>query len=205
MQPPLRSFRSYMGQIIPKKIVDHCYLQVQWLRLSIQQMGPWITEGPTSEVAGSPKERLQALYRTRARRVAEAEAQSRALERRGEGEGERGLGTRSAPRGWVRTRSDSIPYSLRTKLAPPRWGSGRDIPLIRPRTATSRTPGRGRADTGSSRDVGNARSRTQARDRVRPPGIPVWKREAGRGGGKPYPMHDVDSPRQDLAERLAGC
>uniref|UniRef100_A0A8C5ZZP5 Coiled-coil domain containing 17 n=1 Tax=Marmota marmota marmota TaxID=9994 RepID=A0A8C5ZZP5_MARMA len=37
----------------------------------------------TEEVAGSPNERLQALYRTRARRVAETEAQSRALERRG--------------------------------------------------------------------------------------------------------------------------
>ncbi|XP_048671424.1 coiled-coil domain-containing protein 17 isoform X3 [Marmota marmota marmota] len=57
--------------------------EVQWLRLSLQKMGPWMTEGPTSEVAGSPNERLQALYRTRARRVAETEAQSRALERRG--------------------------------------------------------------------------------------------------------------------------
>uniref|UniRef100_A0A8C9QQH2 Coiled-coil domain containing 17 n=1 Tax=Spermophilus dauricus TaxID=99837 RepID=A0A8C9QQH2_SPEDA len=56
---------------------------VQWLRLSLQKMGPWMTEGPTSEVAGSPNERLQALYRTRARRVAETQAQSRALERRG--------------------------------------------------------------------------------------------------------------------------
>uniref|UniRef100_I3N9X2 Coiled-coil domain containing 17 n=1 Tax=Ictidomys tridecemlineatus TaxID=43179 RepID=I3N9X2_ICTTR len=38
----------------------------------------------TEEVAaGSPNERLQALYRTRARRVAETQAQSRALERRG--------------------------------------------------------------------------------------------------------------------------
>ncbi|XP_077647405.1 coiled-coil domain-containing protein 17 isoform X1 [Urocitellus parryii] len=57
--------------------------EVQWLRLSLQKMGPWMTEGPTSEVAGSPNERLQALYRTRARRVAETQAQSRALERRG--------------------------------------------------------------------------------------------------------------------------
>ncbi|KAG3283039.1 coiled-coil domain containing 17 [Ictidomys tridecemlineatus] len=58
--------------------------EVQWLRLSLQKMGPWKTEGPTSEVAaGSPNERLQALYRTRARRVAETQAQSRALERRG--------------------------------------------------------------------------------------------------------------------------
>ncbi|XP_046325145.1 coiled-coil domain-containing protein 17 isoform X3 [Marmota monax] len=60
-----------------------CSKKVQWLRLSLQKMGPWMTEGPTSEVAGSPNERLQALYRTRARRVAETEAQSRALERRG--------------------------------------------------------------------------------------------------------------------------
>uniref|UniRef100_A0A8C9QHC9 Coiled-coil domain containing 17 n=1 Tax=Spermophilus dauricus TaxID=99837 RepID=A0A8C9QHC9_SPEDA len=43
------------------------------------------TESPGTAVAGSPNERLQALYRTRARRVAETQAQSRALERRGNG------------------------------------------------------------------------------------------------------------------------
>nr|BAB71539.1 unnamed protein product [Homo sapiens] len=74
---------------------------VQWLRLSLQEMRPWITEvprvfagpwtrsearpqSPMSEAVGSPSERLRALFRTRARRVAEMEAQSRALQLRGE-------------------------------------------------------------------------------------------------------------------------
>ncbi|XP_047394666.1 coiled-coil domain-containing protein 17 isoform X2 [Sciurus carolinensis] len=67
-----------------KSALNRLTEEVQWLRLSIQKMGPWITEGPTSEVAGSPRERLRALYRTRARRVAETEAQSRTLELRGQ-------------------------------------------------------------------------------------------------------------------------
>ncbi|XP_008573115.1 PREDICTED: coiled-coil domain-containing protein 17 [Galeopterus variegatus] len=73
------------------EVADHCYLQVRWLRLSLQEMRPWITQGsaappqPTAcQAAGSPGERLRALHRTRSRRVAETEAQSRALERCGE-------------------------------------------------------------------------------------------------------------------------
>lgn len=83
-------------------------LQMQRLRLYLLEMrppitevpseseGPWRrsaapTQGPTSETAGSPGERLQTLYRTHARRVAETEAQSRALKLRGEGE-EKGWG-----------------------------------------------------------------------------------------------------------------
>uniref|UniRef100_A0A0D9S7F6 Coiled-coil domain containing 17 n=1 Tax=Chlorocebus sabaeus TaxID=60711 RepID=A0A0D9S7F6_CHLSB len=75
--------------------------EVQWLRLSLQEMRPWITEvprvlagswtrsearpqSPMSEAVGSPSERLRALFRTRARRVAETEAQSWALQRRGQ-------------------------------------------------------------------------------------------------------------------------
>uniref|UniRef100_A0A2K5PPB9 Coiled-coil domain containing 17 n=1 Tax=Cebus imitator TaxID=2715852 RepID=A0A2K5PPB9_CEBIM len=75
--------------------------EVQWLRLSVQEMWPWMTEvprasarpwtrseaqpqSPLSEAMGSPSERLRALLRTRARRVVETEAQSRALQRRGE-------------------------------------------------------------------------------------------------------------------------
>ncbi|XP_077929358.1 coiled-coil domain-containing protein 17 isoform X1 [Halichoerus grypus] len=75
--------------------------EVQRLRLSLQEMRPWITEvsrglegprsqtevqtqGPTPEVAGSPGERLRALQGTHAKRVAETESQSRALERRSE-------------------------------------------------------------------------------------------------------------------------
>nr|XP_054368864.1 coiled-coil domain-containing protein 17 [Mirounga angustirostris] len=77
------------------------YLQVQRLRLYLQEMRPWITkvsrglegprsqtevqtQGPTPEVAGSPGERLRALQGTHAKRVAETESQSRALERRSE-------------------------------------------------------------------------------------------------------------------------
>lgn len=47
------------------------------------------TQGPNSESAGSPSERLRALHLTHIRRVAETKAQSRALELRGEGEGKR--------------------------------------------------------------------------------------------------------------------
>ncbi|XP_014651977.1 PREDICTED: coiled-coil domain-containing protein 17 [Ceratotherium simum simum] len=75
--------------------------EVLRLRLYLQEMrpkitevprgseGPWRrseapTQGPTSEAAGSPGERLRALHGTHARRVAETEAQSRALARRDE-------------------------------------------------------------------------------------------------------------------------
>ncbi|XP_019486472.1 PREDICTED: coiled-coil domain-containing protein 17 isoform X2 [Hipposideros armiger] len=68
--------------------------EVQRLRLYLLEMQPRITEVPrgseaptrglTSEVAGSPGERLRTLHRTHAKRVAETEAQSRALELRGE-------------------------------------------------------------------------------------------------------------------------
>ncbi|KAM5248605.1 LOW QUALITY PROTEIN: coiled-coil domain-containing protein 17 [Ctenodactylus gundi] len=53
-------------------------------RLSEKEMQPGMKVGPASVATGSPGERLQALHRTRARRVAETEAQSRALEQRGE-------------------------------------------------------------------------------------------------------------------------
>nr|XP_012631481.1 coiled-coil domain-containing protein 17 isoform X5 [Microcebus murinus] len=174
--------RSYLEHT---EIADHCYLQVQRLRLSLQEMRPWITEapwgsaalwrrseeppqGPTCEAAAAPGERLRALQATRARRVAETEAQSRALERRGQGEG--GLRTCPAPRPLARvarTRSDSAPHSLRTEPVPPRCSSdaGRDIPPIRLGAGASRTPGRGGTDTGSSRGVRGARSRATARAR----------------------------------------
>ncbi|XP_068395877.1 coiled-coil domain-containing protein 17 isoform X1 [Eschrichtius robustus] len=80
-----------------KRLTD----EVQRLRLYLQEMrpsitevpsgsqGPWRrseapTQGPNYEAAGSPGERLRALHRTRARRLAETKAQSCALERRGE-------------------------------------------------------------------------------------------------------------------------
>ncbi|XP_007977133.2 coiled-coil domain-containing protein 17 isoform X2 [Chlorocebus sabaeus] len=86
-------------------------------------MRPWITEvprvlagswtrsearpqSPMSEAVGSPSERLRALFRTRARRVAETEAQSWALQRRGQGEGDGGRGPRT-----------SSALTLRLKLA----------------------------------------------------------------------------------------
>ncbi|XP_020952389.1 coiled-coil domain-containing protein 17 isoform X2 [Sus scrofa] len=70
--------------------------EVQRLRLHLQEMRPWITEvprapgpwrrseAPAAEAAGSPGERLRALHRTHARRVAETEAQGRALEQLGQ-------------------------------------------------------------------------------------------------------------------------
>ncbi|XP_024601898.1 coiled-coil domain-containing protein 17-like isoform X2 [Neophocaena asiaeorientalis asiaeorientalis] len=80
-----------------KRLTD----EVQRLRLYLQEMrpsitevprgsqGPWRrseapTQGPSYETAGSPGERLRALHRTHARRLAETKAQSCALERRGE-------------------------------------------------------------------------------------------------------------------------
>ncbi|XP_073936363.1 coiled-coil domain-containing protein 17 isoform X3 [Castor canadensis] len=63
---------------------DHYYLQVHWLRLSLQDVRPWVTEGRTPEASGSPEERLRVLQGTRARRMAESEIRGRALERRGE-------------------------------------------------------------------------------------------------------------------------
>ncbi|XP_070116155.1 coiled-coil domain-containing protein 17 isoform X5 [Equus caballus] len=78
----------------PLEMAGYHYFQVQGLRLYLQEMRPKITEvpgrsegptqGPSSEAAGSPGERLRALHGSHARRVAETEAQSRALERRGE-------------------------------------------------------------------------------------------------------------------------
>lgn len=85
----------------------NCYLQVQRLRLCLQEMRPWITEIPRgpqgpwrrseattqsahSKAAGSLGERLLALHWTHARRVAETAAQSWALEQRSEGEGTEG-------------------------------------------------------------------------------------------------------------------
>ncbi|XP_027629738.1 coiled-coil domain-containing protein 17 isoform X6 [Tupaia chinensis] len=88
------------GQESSKSALKRLTEEVQCLRLSLQEMrtritedprgsGPWthseaLHQGSVSEAAGSPSERLRALHRTRARRVAETEAQSRALERRGE-------------------------------------------------------------------------------------------------------------------------
>ncbi|XP_012667928.1 coiled-coil domain-containing protein 17 [Otolemur garnettii] len=85
----------------PSAVTEPQGAVVQWLPLSLQKKRPWRTEvsrgsaglwrpseappqGPTSEAAKSPSERLRALQATRARRVAETEAQSRALERRSE-------------------------------------------------------------------------------------------------------------------------
>ncbi|XP_051713789.2 coiled-coil domain-containing protein 17 isoform X10 [Oryctolagus cuniculus] len=105
-QPPGPAVMSQEPQGLSEKEASQSALwrlteEVQWLRLSLQKMRPWITEvpresagllgrseagsqDPSNEACGSPGERLRALHRTRARRVAETEAQRRALERRGE-------------------------------------------------------------------------------------------------------------------------
>lgn len=112
-----QTYSSCMNQVNPtprSDIASYCYLQVQRLRLCLQEMHPRITEiprgsegpsrrseeptqGPSSEAAGSPGERLGKLHGTHARRVAEMEAQSRALELRSEGEGWGELGTHPVP------------------------------------------------------------------------------------------------------------
>ncbi|XP_066125429.1 coiled-coil domain-containing protein 17 isoform X3 [Saccopteryx bilineata] len=87
--------------IQPSKATEPQGSTVQGLRLYLQEMQPWVTviprgsavprerseaptQGPTSETARSPGERLRVLRRTHARRLVETEAQSRALELCGE-------------------------------------------------------------------------------------------------------------------------
>lgn len=149
--------------------------QVQWLRLSLQKMRPRITgvpresagllgrseagpQDPSNEAFGSPGERLRALHRTRARRVAETEAQRRALERRGEGEGARDR-LRPSAYGYS-DRFLTRLLSLRTEPAPPRYSPEprRDVPSNRSGAGAPRTPVRGGADAGNSRDAGCAPS-----------------------------------------------
>uniref|UniRef100_A0A2K5ELH0 Coiled-coil domain containing 17 n=1 Tax=Aotus nancymaae TaxID=37293 RepID=A0A2K5ELH0_AOTNA len=96
-----QELQGHPDQQTSKSALKSLAEEVQCLRLSLQEMWPWITEvprvsaqpwthseawpqGPLSEAVGSPSERLRALLRTRARRVAETEAQIRALQRRGE-------------------------------------------------------------------------------------------------------------------------
>ncbi|KAI4580554.1 hypothetical protein MJT46_019323, partial [Ovis ammon polii x Ovis aries] len=88
-------------RLLPTEAAGNCYLQVQRLRLYLQEMRPWVTKIPRgpqgpwrrseataqsahSKAAGSLGERLLALHWTHARRVAETAAQSWALEQRGE-------------------------------------------------------------------------------------------------------------------------
>lgn len=73
---------------------DHRSLfpQVQCLRLSLQEMQPYVINSPLWEAAGSPCKRLQALYATHARRKAQTEAWGRTLEQRSAGEGGRSQG-----------------------------------------------------------------------------------------------------------------
>ncbi|XP_037058742.1 coiled-coil domain-containing protein 17 isoform X2 [Peromyscus leucopus] len=93
--------------------------EVQLLRLSLREKSPWATEGPTSQAAGSPGERLRALQGIRAKRVAETEAQSRALERRGEELKRRLLGV-AGPRAGL-----SAPFGLERQLRELRAEAGR--------------------------------------------------------------------------------
>lgn len=161
------------------------------------------TQGPSSEAAGSPGERLRKLQRTHARRVAEMDAQSRALELRSEGEGKGGgwgeLGTHLVPRPLARGCSHPFSHGplFRTEPVPPRFGRspGRFITPVKPGAGASRTPDRGWAYKGSSRDVRDAHSAATARGRVRPGARDP--REAGsRCGGK---AAHVNSGRGGLA------
>ncbi|EGV94589.1 Coiled-coil domain-containing protein 17 [Cricetulus griseus] len=93
--------------------------KVQLLRLSLQEMRLWATEGLTSQTTGSPSERLQALQGTRAKRVAETEAHSRALERRSQDLKRRLLGV-AGLRGGL-----SAPFGLERELRELRAEAGR--------------------------------------------------------------------------------
>ncbi|XP_066228252.1 coiled-coil domain-containing protein 17 isoform X4 [Saccopteryx leptura] len=93
--------QGFPDQEASKSALRRLTEEVQGLRLYLQEMQPWVTaiprgsavprersevptQGPTSETARSPGERLRALRRTHARRLVETEAQSRALELCGE-------------------------------------------------------------------------------------------------------------------------
>lgn len=148
------------------------------LRLSLQEMRLWATEGLTSQTTGSPSERLQALQGTRAKRVAETEAHSRALERRSQGEREGG--TDAGPSRCARTHANSAPVSLRSKTASPgRSGTqGRIICPIRPGARAPRTQGRGRPHAGRSANAGSLLLGAPATVKVRL----LWSLEGARVG-----------------------
>ncbi|XP_066125428.1 coiled-coil domain-containing protein 17 isoform X2 [Saccopteryx bilineata] len=93
--------QGFPDQEASKSALRRLTEEVQGLRLYLQEMQPWVTviprgsavprerseaptQGPTSETARSPGERLRVLRRTHARRLVETEAQSRALELCGE-------------------------------------------------------------------------------------------------------------------------
>ncbi|XP_021106368.1 coiled-coil domain-containing protein 17 isoform X2 [Heterocephalus glaber] len=71
-----------LDQEASKSALERLREEVQWLRLALQEIRPQIAEGPSSEAAGSPGQRLQALHGTHARRRVQTEAQGRALEQR---------------------------------------------------------------------------------------------------------------------------
>ncbi|CAH6790711.1 Ccdc17 [Phodopus roborovskii] len=95
------------------EIAGSCYL------LSPQEMRIWATEGPTSQTAGSPRERLRALQGTRDKRLAETEEQSRALERRSQELNQRLLDV-AGPKGGI-----SAPFGLERELRALRAEAGR--------------------------------------------------------------------------------
>ncbi|XP_051044537.1 coiled-coil domain-containing protein 17 [Phodopus roborovskii] len=83
------------------------------------EMRIWATEGPTSQTAGSPRERLRALQGTRDKRLAETEEQSRALERRSQELNQRLLDV-AGPKGGI-----SAPFGLERELRALRAEAGR--------------------------------------------------------------------------------
>ncbi|XP_036112843.1 coiled-coil domain-containing protein 17 isoform X1 [Molossus molossus] len=93
--------QGFPDQEASKSALRRLTEEVQGLRLYLHEMQPWITaiprgsagpwersevptQGPNSESAGSPGERLRALHLTHTRRAAETKAQSQALELRRE-------------------------------------------------------------------------------------------------------------------------
>ncbi|EHB01600.1 Coiled-coil domain-containing protein 17 [Heterocephalus glaber] len=94
-----------LDQEASKSALERLREEVQWLRLALQEIRPQIAEGPSSEAAGSPGQRLQALHGTHARRRVQTEAQGRALEQRSAE-----LSLRLQGLAWVR---GGIPYLLR--------------------------------------------------------------------------------------------
>ncbi|XP_023580015.1 LOW QUALITY PROTEIN: coiled-coil domain-containing protein 17 [Octodon degus] len=77
-----QEFQGHSDQEASRPALKRLREEVQCLRLALQEMQPWVVEGPSSKAAGSPGKRLQELCATHARRMAQNEARGRALEQR---------------------------------------------------------------------------------------------------------------------------
>ncbi|XP_013377035.1 PREDICTED: LOW QUALITY PROTEIN: coiled-coil domain-containing protein 17 [Chinchilla lanigera] len=77
-----QELQGHSDQEASRPALERLREEVQCLRLSLQEMRPWVIDRRSFEAAGSPGERLRVLRATHARRMAQTEALGRALEQR---------------------------------------------------------------------------------------------------------------------------